>query len=119
VTRILLVEDNEMTRDMLARRLSRSGYEVIEAADGREALDLARDGIDLVVLDMSLPEMDGWEAARRLKGDPATRAIPIVAVTAHVMAGDREKALAAGCDGYVTKPVDFERLTGSIESLLA
>ena len=118
MTRILLVEDNEMTRDMLARRLARHGYEVVEAADGREALGRARESVDLVLLDMSLPEMDGWEAARRLKADPATRAIPIVALTAHVMAGDREKALAAGCDAYETKPVDFERLTARIDSLL-
>jgi len=120
VRRILLVEDNEMNRDMLVRRLQRSGYEVVTAVDGREALAKARtEAPDLVLMDLSLPEIDGWETARRLKADDATRRLPIIALTAHVMAGDREKAIEAGCDEFETKPIDFARLTAKIEALLA
>ena len=118
--KILLVEDNEMNRDMLSRRLERRGYGIVVAADGAAGLELAtaeRPG--LILLDMSLPVIDGWEVARRLKADPATRAIPVIALTAHAMAGDREKALAAGCDDYDTKPIELSRLLGKIESLLA
>src|SRR5438477_635781 len=103
--RILLVEDNEMNRDMLARRLERKGYEVARAGDGREGLGLARGGgFDLVLMDMSLPVLDGWEATRRIKAGPATRAIPVISLTAHDMEGDREKALEAGCDDHHPKP---------------
>jgi two-component system cell cycle response regulator DivK len=117
--RILVVEDNEWSRDMLVRRLSRRGFQVISAADGRRGMAMARSqSPDLIVMDMSLPEIDGWEATRRLKVDPATRAIPIVALTAHAMASDREKALDAGCDDYHTKPVDFESLVRCMEALL-
>ena len=117
--KILLIEDNEWSRDMLARRLSRRGYQVISAADGRRGIALAHDrSPDLIVMDMSLPEIDGWEATRRLKADPATRAIPIVALTAHAMASDRQKAMDAGCDDYHTKPVDFESLVRSLEAFL-
>jgi two-component system, cell cycle response regulator DivK len=117
--RILLVEDNEMNRDMLSRRLARKGYEVSIAIDGRQGLAMAlRGGFDLVLMDMSLPEMDGWEATRQLRADPRTRTLPIIALTAHAMAGDREKALKAGCDEYDSKPVDFPRLLAKIEALL-
>jgi len=117
--KILVIEDNEWSRDMLARRLSRRGYQVISAADGKRGIALAHDqSPDLIVMDMSLPEIDGWEATRRLKADPATRAIPIVALTAHAMASDRKKAMDAGCDDYHTKPVDFESLVSSLESFL-
>ena len=117
--RILVVEDNESSRDMLARRLSRRGYQVISAADGKRGIAMAHDqSPDLIVMDMSLPEIDGWEATRRLKADPATRAIPIVALTAHAMASDRKKAMDAGCDDYYTKPVDFESLVRSLETFL-
>lgn len=116
---ILLVEDNEMNRDMLSRRLLRRGFAVRLAADGREGWEAACSGtpVDLILLDMSLPEMDGWEVARLLKANPATSAIPVIALTAHAMTGDREKALAAGCDDYDTKPVDLARLLQKIESL--
>jgi len=119
MSKILVVEDNEWSRDMLSRRLSRRGYEVISAADGRRGIAMAHDqSPDLIVMDMSLPEIDGWEATRRLKADPATCAIPIVALTAHAMASDRKKAMDAGCDEYHTKPVDFESLVRSIEAFL-
>jgi two-component system cell cycle response regulator DivK len=119
MTKLLLVEDNEMNRDMLARRLSRKGYDVDVAVDGEEGIDKARtDAPDLILMDMSLPVIDGWEASRRLKEDPSTRAIPILALTAHAMAEDRERALNAGCDDYDTKPVELERLLGKIERLL-
>src|SRR5947209_5334323 len=108
---ILLVEDNEMNRDMLSRRLRRRGFEVITAADGREGIAMARAApVDLVLMDMSLPVLDGWQATRQLKADPHTRFIPVIALTAHAMPGDRERDLAAGCDDYDTKPVDFTRL---------
>ena len=117
--RILLVEDNEMNRDMLSRRLERREFEVLIAVDGREGVEKAGSELpDLVLMDMSLPEMDGWEATRQLKGDEKTSAIPVIALTAHAMAGDREKALEAGCDDYDSKPVDFKRLLAKIEALL-
>ena len=118
--RILLVEDNEMNRDMLSRRLQRKGYEVILAADGPTGVELAKTGApDLILMDMSLPLLDGWEATRLLKADLATWAIPVIALTAHAMSGDRDKALEAGCDDYDTKPVDLPRLLGKIEALLS
>ena len=117
--KILLVEDNEDNRDMLSRRLARKGFEVVCAVDGAEGV--ARAGAerpDLILMDMSLPVFDGWEATRRIKADGATRAIPVIALTAHAMAGDREKAMAAGCDDYDTKPIELPRLLGKIETLL-
>jgi CheY-like chemotaxis protein len=117
--KILVVEDNEWSRDMLFRRLSRRGYQVIAAPDGRRGIAMAlAQSPDLIVMDMSLPELDGWEATRRLKANPATRDIPIVALTAHAMASDRKKAMDAGCDDYHTKPVDFESLVRSLEAFL-
>lgn len=117
--KILLVEDNEMNRDMLSRRLERKGYEVHLALDGQSGVDLAISmAPDLVLMDMSLPVLDGWEATRRLKGSPATRQIPIIALTAHAMSSDRDKALEAGCNDYDTKPIDLPRLLGKIEALL-
>ena len=117
--RILLVEDNEMNRDMLSRRLSRKGYEVSIAIDGQQGLSMAlRGGFDLILMDMSLPEMDGWEVTRRLRADPRVRSLPVIALTAHAMAGDREKAIEAGCHEYDSKPVDFPRLLAKIEALL-
>lgn|SRR5574337_691530 len=118
--RILLVEDNEMNRDMLSRRLQRKGYEVAIAVDGLEGVAKATaGGHDLILMDMSLPELDGWEATRRVRETEVGRRVPIIGLTAHAMAGDREKALAAGCDDYDTKPVELERLLGKIEALLA
>jgi len=119
MAKILLVEDNEMNRDMLSRRLQRRGYEVLTAVDGESGLALVRTaGFALVLMDMSLPGIDGWEATRQLKADPATQAIPVIALTAHAMAGDREKALAAGCDDFDIKPIDLDRLLGKIAALL-
>jgi CheY-like chemotaxis protein len=119
VARILLVEDNELNRDMLERRLSRKSFEVIVAINGAEGIEMAREHKpDLVLMDMSLPKIDGWEATRQIKANEATAHIPIIALTAHAMSGDKEKALAAGCDDYDTKPVDFARLLGKIETLL-
>jgi len=119
MTKILLVEDNEMNRDMLSRRLARKGYEVIMALDGRQAVEMATvETPDLILMDMSLPVIDGWEATRQVKAAPATRAIPVIALTAHAMAGDREKAIQAGCDDYDTKPIDFPRLLEKMASLL-
>ncbi len=118
--RILLVEDNEANREMLARRLERSGFAVLAAGDGRQGIEAAHsEKPDLILMDMSLPEIDGWEATRRIKADPQTAAVPIIALTAHAMAGDREQALAAGCDDYDTKPVEFKRLLEKIRRLLA
>lgn len=118
--KILLVEDDDLNRDMLSRRLAKRGYAVVLAVDGEEGIAMARaERPGLVLMDMSLPKIDGWEATRRLKADGETRAIPIVALTAHAMHGDRERAMAAGCDEYDTKPVDFVRLVGKIERLLA
>jgi CheY-like chemotaxis protein len=119
MAKILLVEDNEMNRDMLSRRLTRRGYEVTLAVDGEQGVAMARsEAPALILMDMSLPGLDGWEATRQIKATPETRGIPVVALTAHAMAGDREKALAAGCDDFDTKPVDLERLLGKIEALL-
>ncbi len=119
MVKILLVEDNEMNRDMLARRLARRGYELIVAVDGKQGYALAQsERPDLILMDMSLPIMDGWEVTRRLKAASETRSIPVIALTAHAMAGDREKALAAGCDDYDTKPVEFPRLLGKIKTML-
>ena len=120
MTKILLVEDNEMNRDMLSRRLVRKGYEVIIAEDGESGVAMARSGNpDLILMDMSLPVIDGWEATRRIKATPELWKIPIIALTAHAMATDREKALEAGCNEYDTKPIEIERLLGKIERLLA
>ena len=117
---LLLVEDNELNRDMLSRRLRKRGYEIEIAVDGQEGLDrVAAARPDLILMDMSLPVIDGWEATRRLKADPATRDIPIIALTAHAMASDREEALEAGCDAYETKPVELPSLLAAIEKLLA
>lgn len=117
--KILLVEDNEMNRDMLSRRLQRKGYEVVMATDGEQAVAMARsDAPALILMDMSLPVFDGWEATRRIKAAPETRGIPVIALTAHAMAGDREKSLEAGCDDYDTKPIELPRLLEKIESLL-
>lgn len=119
MAKILLVEDNEMNRDMLSRRLQRKGYDVEIAIDGKDGVEKAKSGgFDLVLMDMSLPEIDGWEATRLLRGEPATKAVPIIALTAHAMAGDREKALDAGCDDYDTKPIELPRLLSKIEALL-
>ncbi len=119
MARILLVEDNEMNRDMLSRRLQRKGYEVELAVDGPEGVAKATaGGFDLVLMDMSLPEIDGWEATRRIRAAAAGKTVPIIALTAHAMQGDREKALEAGCNDYDTKPVDLERLLGKMRTLL-
>jgi CheY-like chemotaxis protein len=120
MAKILIVEDNEMNRDMLSRRLARRGYAVVIAVDAEQGLAAAQAEIpDVILMDMSLPVMDGWEATRRLKGEAATRAIPVIGLTAHAMAGDRDKALAAGCDDYDTKPIELPRLLEKIEALLA
>ena len=117
---ILLVEDNDLNREMLSRRLARRGYEVLLAVDGHEGVELARQRMpDVILMDMSLPVKDGWTAARELKGDEATRRIPILALTAHAMSGDREQALEAGCDDYDTKPIELDRLLEKIQALLA
>jgi two-component system, cell cycle response regulator DivK len=117
--RILLVEDNEMNRDMLSRRLARKKYEVLIAVDGGEGVEMATsEAPDLILMDMSLPVVDGWEATRRIKANSETEAIPVIALTAHAMSGDREKALGAGCDDYDTKPIELPRLLGKMETLL-
>jgi CheY-like chemotaxis protein len=117
--KILIVEDNEMNRDVLSKRLRRRGYQVSLAIDGPQGLQIARATMpDLILMDMSLPEMDGWEVTHRLKSESSTRHIPIIALTAHVMVNDRERSFAAGCDDYDIKPVEFLRLLGKIESLL-
>lgn len=119
MTKILLVEDNEDNRDMLSRRLIRKNFEVVIAVDGEEACaKTLADRPDLILMDMHLPILDGWEATKRLKTAPETRAIPIIALTADAMSGDREKAVEAGCDDYDTKPVELPRLLGKIEALL-
>jgi two-component system cell cycle response regulator DivK len=119
MAKILLVEDNELNRDMLSRRLERKGFQVIMAVDGQQGVDMAVNEIpDLILMDMDLPIIDGWEATRRVKAGEGTRAIPVIALTAHAMVGDRDKAIAAGCDDYDTKPIDFPRLLGKIETLL-
>ncbi|MCD8489170.1 MAG: response regulator [Desertifilum sp.] len=119
MVKILLVEDNEMNRDMLSRRLTRKGFEVILALDGQQGVEAARNQFpDVILMDMGLPIMDGWQATAILKAEPQTRSIPIIALTAHAIAGDREKCLAAGCDDYDTKPIDWGRLLAKIERLL-
>ncbi len=119
MAKILLVEDNELNRDMLSRRLIRRGFDVAIAVDGGQGADMAvSESPDLILLDMSLPVMNGWEVAQKLKADSATRNIPIIALTAHAMGGDREKALDAGCDEYETKPVEFKRLLDKMNSFL-
>jgi CheY-like chemotaxis protein len=119
MAKILLVEDNELNRDMLSRRLERKGFVVVIAEDGAAGVAVAQaESPDLVLMDMSLPVMDGWTATRALKADERLRAVPVIALTAHAMAGDRDKAMAAGCDDYDTKPVEFMRLLGKIETLL-
>jgi two-component system, cell cycle response regulator DivK len=118
--KILLVEDNEMSRDMLSRRLERKGYQVVTAGDGEQAISVTqRELPNLILMDLDLPIIDGWEATKQLKADPATHAIPVIALTAHAMSGDREKALEAGCNDYDTKPIEFPRLLGKIQNLLS
>jgi CheY-like chemotaxis protein len=120
MAKILLIEDNEANRDALSRHLKRRGYEVVMAVDGQQGIALARsEAPALILMDMSLPVLDGWEATRQLKADPQTHPIPVIALTAHAMAGDRAKALEAGCDDYDTKPVEFPRLLAKIQALLA
>ncbi|HEX4996828.1 MAG TPA: response regulator [Terriglobia bacterium] len=117
--KVLVVEDNEMNRDMLSRRLSRRGFDVVIAVDGAQGVQLARAATpDLILMDMSLPVLDGWDATRQLKADESTRTIPVIALTAHAMAGDRDKAMNAGCDDYDTKPIDLTRLLHKINKLL-
>ncbi|GAT33146.1 response regulator receiver domain-containing protein [Terrimicrobium sacchariphilum] len=119
MAKILLVEDNELNRDMLSRRLSRRGYEVVIAVDGEEGIAHATGSSpDVILMDMSLPKVDGWEATRQIKANDATTSIPVIALTAHAMAGDREQALAAGCDDYDTKPIELDRLLAKIEAQL-
>jgi two-component system cell cycle response regulator DivK len=119
MSKILLVEDNEMNRDMLSRRLIRKGYEVVMAFNGQQAVDLAAsENPDVILMDMSLPVIDGWEATRRIKAAVATKTIPVIALTAHAMSGDREKALEAGCDDYDTKPIELPRLLEKIATAL-
>lgn len=120
MAKILLVEDNEMNRDMLSRRLVRRGYDVLIAVDGENGLEVARANVpDLVLMDMSLPVVDGWEATRRLKSDERLKHVPVIALTAHAMANDRDKALDAGCDDYDTKPIELPRLLAKMEKLLS
>ena len=120
MSKVLLVEDNEMNRDMLSRRLKRQGFEVAVAVDGGEGISMAVDGLpDIILMDMSLPVVDGWEATRQLKADARTRSIPVIALTAHAMAGDRDKALEAGCDDYDTKPIELPRLLEKMRKLIA
>ncbi|UCC14315.1 MAG: response regulator [Gammaproteobacteria bacterium] len=119
MTKVLLVEDNEMNRDMLSRRLQRKGFEVAIAVDGQAGVDMATsENPDIILMDLSLPVMDGWEATRRIKSDGTISAIPVIALTAHAMQGDEEKALEAGCDDYDTKPVNFKRLLEKMQKLL-
>ncbi|MFC1773560.1 response regulator [Pseudomonadota bacterium] len=119
MSKILLVEDNEMNRDMLSRRLERKEFEVVIAVDGQAGIDMvASESPDLILMDLSLPVVDGWEATRQIKANPAIQSIPVIALTAHAMAGDEQKALEAGCDDYDTKPVNFKRLLGKIETFI-
>ena len=119
MAKILLVEDNEQNRDMLSRRLQRNGHTVVTAADGERAVEMARaESPDVVLMDLNLPVLDGWSATRRIKDGPDTRLIPVIALTAHAMSGDRQKALGAGCDDYDTKPVELPRLLSKIEALI-
>jgi CheY-like chemotaxis protein len=120
MAKILLVEDNEMNRDMLSRRLQRKGFEVVMALDGEEGVMMAEsESPDLILMDMSLPVLDGWEATRRIKSNPVTQRIPVIALTAHAMSTDREKAFEAKCDDYDTKPVELQRLLQKIQALLS
>lgn len=120
MARILLVEDNEMNRDMLSRRLSKKGFDVIIAVDGEEGIEKAKSELpDLILMDMSLPKVDGWQATRTLKAEEETQAIPIIALTAHAMAEDKDKAMEAGCDDFDTKPIEMDRLLGKISALIA
>jgi two-component system cell cycle response regulator DivK len=120
MSKILLVEDNEMNRDMLTRRLERKGFEVVIAVDGQDGVTMAAsEKPDIIIMDLSLPVMDGWEATRRIKASSATQSIPVIALTAHAMAGDEQKALEAGCDDYDTKPVDFKHLLGKIANYIS
>ena len=119
MSKILIVEDNEMNRDMLSRRLERKGYDVVMAEDGKKGVDMSKsENPDLILMDLSLPVMDGWEATSTIKADEKTKSIPIIVLTAHAMAGDREKALDAGADEYDTKPIDFKRLLGKIKEFI-
>jgi len=119
MSKILIVEDNEMNRDMLSRRLERKGYEVVMAEDGQKGVDMSKsENPDLILMDLSLPVMDGWEATSTIKSDDNTKDVPIIVLTAHAMAGDREKALEAGADEYDTKPIDFKRLLGKIKDFI-
>ncbi|MGD1809239.1 response regulator [Dapis sp. BLCC M126] len=119
MVKILLVEDNEMNRDMLSRRLIRKKFEVVIAVDGAEGVDMSiSEAPDIILMDMSLPILDGWQATQKIKADPQTKNIPVIAMTAHAMAGDREKCLDAGCDDYDTKPVEFARLLDKIKNLI-
>jgi len=119
MSKILIVEDNEMNRDMLSRRLERKGFEVVMAEDGAKGVDMSKsENPDLILMDLSLPVMDGWEATSTIKADDSTKSIPIIVLTAHAMAGDREKALEAGADEYDTKPIDFKRLLGKIKDFI-
>src|SRR4051812_33215163 len=119
MSKILIVEDNEMNRDMLSRRLERKGFSIVMAVDGAEGVEKAgSESPDLILMDMSLPVLDGWEATRQVKANPATARIPVIALTAHAMAGDRDKTIEAGCDDYDTKPIDLPRLLGKIETQL-
>ncbi len=119
MVKILLVEDNEMNRDMLSRRLIRKKFEVVIAVDGAEGVDMSiSEAPDIILMDMSLPILDGWQATKKIKADPQTKNIPVIAMTAHAMAGDREKCLDAGCDDYDTKPVEFPRLLDKIKNLI-
>ena len=119
MSKILIVEDNEMNRDMLSRRLERKGYEIVMAEDGQKGVDMSKsENPDLILMDLSLPVMDGWEATSTIKADGNTKDIPIIVLTAHAMAGDREKALKAGADEYDTKPIDFKRLLGKIKDFI-
>ena len=119
MSKILIVEDNEMNRDMLSRRLERKGYEIVMAEDGQKGVDMSKsENPDLILMDLSLPVMDGWEATSTIKADDNTKDIPIIVLTAHAMAGDREKAIEAGADEYDTKPIDFKRLLGKIKDFI-
>lgn len=119
MAKILLVEDNDVNRDMMARRLQRRGYTIVSAVDGQQGVDLARsEKPDIILMDMSLPVLDGWEATRQIKGNPETNHIPVIGLTAHAMVGDRAQALSAGCDDYATKPVEFDKLVDLINRLL-
>ena len=120
MTKILIVEDNEMNRDMLSRRLMRKGFEIVMAEDGQKGVEMSKsENPDLILMDLSLPVMDGWEATSTIKANPDTNSIPIIVLTAHAMAGDREKALGAGADEYDTKPIEFKRLLGKIKEFLS